>query len=74
MPAVLHFQAFVGASLTSPNIGPKYLSLSKATHRLRAKGLLIPHLTKSATLCVTKSSHPNDQACVTRLTWQTINY
>jgi len=35
---------------TSPNIGSKYLSLSKAGLWLRAEGILIPHLHKALTL------------------------
>ena len=39
--------AFVRAGQTSPNIGFYYLSLSKAGQRLRADGILMPHLTQS---------------------------
>jgi len=39
--------ALVRARPTSPNIGSKHLSLSKAGQRLRAEGILMPHLTQS---------------------------
>ena len=39
--------ALVRARPTSPNIGSKYLSLSKAGQQFRAEGILMPHLTQS---------------------------
>ena len=45
--SISNIAAFVRAWQTSPNIGSKYLSLSKAGRRLRAEGILMPHLTQS---------------------------
>ena len=42
--------AFVRAWPISPNIGSKYLSLSKTGQRLRADGILMPHLHKALSL------------------------
>ena len=39
--------AFVLEGQTSLNISSKYLSLSKAKQRLRAEGILMPHLHKA---------------------------
>ena len=44
--------AFVRAGQTSPNIGSLYLTLSKAGQRFRAEGILMPHLHKALSLCV----------------------
>ena len=44
--------AFVQAGQTLPNIGSKYLSLAKAWLRLRAEGILMPHLRKALSLAV----------------------
>jgi len=52
--------AFVRARPTSPNIGSKYLSLSKAGLWFRAEGILMPHLHKALTLCVTLNEIPYD--------------
>ena len=49
--------AFVRAWPTSPKIGSKYLSLSKAGQRLRAEGMLMPHLHKALSLCDTNLTH-----------------
>ena len=45
--------AFVRAGKTSPSICSYYLSLAKAGQRLRADGILMPHLHKALTLAVT---------------------
>jgi len=45
--------ALVRAGQTSPYIGSKHLSLSKAGQRFRADGILIPHLHKALPLYVT---------------------
>jgi len=42
--------AFVRAGKTSPSICSYYLSLSKAGQRLRAEGILMPHLHKALSL------------------------
>ena len=42
--------AFVRAEQTSPNISSLHLSLSKAKQRLRAEGILMPHLHKALSL------------------------
>ena len=47
---ISNIAAFVRAGQTSPNIGSKYLSLSKAGQRLRAEGILMPHLQKALSL------------------------
>ena len=52
--SVLHIPAFVRARPASPNIGSKYLSLSKSGQRLRAEGILMPHLHKALSLAATK--------------------
>ena len=49
---ISNMAAFVRAGQTSPNIGSKHLSLSKAKQRLRAEGILMPHLHKALTLAV----------------------
>jgi len=41
------FAGFGSGGLTSPNIGSKYLTLSKAGQRVRAEGILMPHLHKA---------------------------
>ena len=42
--------AVVRAGQTSPNISSYYLTLSKAKRRLRAEGILMPHLHKALSL------------------------
>jgi len=42
--------ALVRARPTSPNIGSKHLTLSKAGQRFRAEGILMPHLHKALSL------------------------
>jgi len=49
--SINNIAAFVRAGQTSPNISSKYLSLTKAGLRLRAEGMLMPHLHKALTLC-----------------------
>ena len=45
--SINNIAAFVRAGQTSPNIGSKYLSLSKAGLWFRADGILMPQLTQS---------------------------
>jgi len=46
--------AFVRAGQTSLNISSYHLSLSKAGRRLRAEGILMPHLHKALSLAAIK--------------------
>ena len=48
--SINNIAAFVRAGQTSPNISSYYLSLSKAGQRLRADGILMPHLHKALSL------------------------
>ena len=48
--SINNIAAFVRAGQTSPNIGSKYLSLSKAGLWFRAEGILMPHLHKALSL------------------------
>ena len=50
--SINNIAAFVWAGQTSLNISSYYLSLSKAKRRLRADGMLMPHLHKALTLAV----------------------
>jgi len=52
--------AVVRAGQTSPNIGSKYLSLSKAGQRFRAEGILMPHLHKALSLPASVVQHPTN--------------
>ena len=54
---ISNITAFVRAEPASPNIGSKHLSLSKAGQRLRAEGILMPHLHKALTLPVILNRH-----------------
>ena len=47
---ISNIAAFVRAGQTSLNISSKHLSLAKAEQRLRAEGILMPHLHKALSL------------------------
>ena len=57
---ISNMAAFVRAGQTSLSISSYYLSLSKAKQRLRAEGILMPHLLQSPNVGRQASEHPNN--------------
>ena len=52
---ISNIAALVRAWPSLPNIGSKHLSLPKSRAFVRAEGILMPHLHKALTLCITLS-------------------
>jgi len=55
---ISNMAAFVRAGKASLNISSYYLTLSKAKQRLRAEGILMPHLLQSPNVSSNKKSEP----------------
>jgi len=55
---ISNIAAFVWAGQTALCISSYYLSLSKAKRRLRAEGILMPHLHKALSLAVIVHQNP----------------